>query len=351
MLRLAGLLLLTLPLLAQLPAGVARFSFPEGSPWEPKNLVATGDGTLWAGMGVDSTVIGFGPDGATRRIDLPDWLIQDMTAASDGRVWIGTRNSLARLDPATNRVRRWLEFPHVTRVLAGPDGNTWFVQGVSEMDRLWYPLLTRFSPESGVLATYRVDGLRGLVFGSDGALWMSFADGAACRLVRMTAAGERTEYPLEHADQLFAGPGFLWTAFPDRVVRLNLRGEVIGTYHVAMAPVAADPIGNLWFRARTAAGEELAQLTPGGVLTRFAPLPAYQINDCSEALHGGFAILPDGRVAMTDYRSEFHSWPWDTCRDNTLRSDRTLTILDPAIAPVASVEQLNPAPRRRLVRR
>lgn len=58
-----------------------------------------------------------------------------------------------------------------------------------------------------------------------------------------------------------------------------------------------------------------------------------------------FARLPAGVTQL--------AFPEHPCAGRGFPSDihATLTILDPAIAPVASIEQLNPVPRRRIVRR
>ena len=56
---------------------------------------------------------------------------------------------------------------------------------------------------------------------------------------------------------------------------------------------------------------------------------------------------------MTDYYPDAGCRPEDPCCMNQPEFDaeNQLTILDPALAPIASIEQLNPVPRRRLVRR
>lgn len=355
--RLAAVLLFTFPLFAQLPAGVSRFAFPGDSPPEPRLLVASSEGALWAAMGVDSVIYRFDVDAPARRINLPAWGIYDMTVGPDEALWVATEKYVGRLDPATNLVRPWFEHKNVRHILSGSDGNIWFVQGVAEKYRIWHPRLVRFSPEGVVLATYRIlapyrqGGVAGAVFGSDGALWLSTSDGDTPRLVRMTTAGERAEYSIEKASPLFAGPGFLWTVFADHIVRLNLQGAIIGTYRVSMTPVGVDAIGNLWLRARTDAGEEVAQITPSGVLTRFAPLPSLPSDECTLPEHGGFAVLPNGRVAMTDYHPDFGYRDWDPCLKSPIVLENALTILDPAVAPILSIEQLNTVPRRRTARR
>lgn len=353
--RLATLFLVTVPLFAQLPAGITRVPFPDGTPFDARQLVATSDGALWVSMGLEPVIMRLDPVAGWQRIELPESGIWDMTIGPDGAVWVATRKHAGRIDPVTNRLTRWNQYRSVRTVLTGPDGNLWFTQGVDERYRIWIPRLVRFSPAGVELANVQLPGTFGPVNGSDGALWFSGTQSGASRLIRLTPDGVRADYPIEKANVLFAGPGFFWTAFDDRVVRLNHQGAIIGAYRVAMTPVAVDPLGNLWLRSLTDGGEEIAQLTPGGVLTRFqsfAALPSTQCEPSLDPAHGGLSILPDGRVAMAQYSAKSGS-EWDPCASVTYASDivATLTILDPAIAPIASIEQLNPVPRRRIVRR
>ena len=64
------------------------------------------------------------------------------------------------------------------------------------------------------------------------------------------------------------------------------------------------------------------------------------------------AFLADGRVAMSDYYTDFPRPTIGPCFGvpKPEEFENTVTILDPRIAPVISVQSLNPT-RRRIVRR
>ena len=290
------LVLLALPLFAQLPAGVERRAYPDDGPTrDPRHLVVTADGALWAASFTEAVVDRFDADGTSRRFDLPEWGIHDMIAGPDGALWIGTRHYLGRLDPETGLVQPFFTFSGVRRVLAGPDGNLWILETDNDTNRVGnLPRFSRVTTGGVLLERFRPGGVVGQTFASDGALWLAITN--PHRLVRRTTDGQQTPWAVEQAGQLFAGPGFLWMTSGDRIVRRGLDAQIIGTYRVGMTPVAADAAGNLWFREDTGAGIEIAQLTPGGVLTRFAPLPPLPATACIFSEPGG---SPSFRMAAS----------------------------------------------------
>lgn len=349
-------LLLALPLFAQLPSGVTRTPYPDDGPQrDPQYMVVTADGTLWATQMTEGVLDRIESGGGAKRFDLPYWGgTRGLTVGPDGALWMAARHYIGRHDPATHALKQFTAYRGVTRILSGPDGNVWFVQVPEYTNSLTEPRIVRFRTDGVVLDTFQAGGnVVGAVFGSDGALWLTTRNASMHRLVRLTTTGTRTEYPIGNAGALFAGPGFLWTRVDGNIVRVNLQGEITGTFKVAMTPMTVDAIGNLWLRATTEDGFEIAQLTPHGVLTRFVPLPALPSDACIGSAYGGMVVLHDGRVAMADYYPLIGWRPEDPCA--TMRHDfartNTLTILDPALAPVRSIEQLNPVPRRRVIRR
>ena len=344
MLRRAALLLFALPLLAQLPPGTSRVTFRDDMQ-DARFFAATPDGSLWAASFFGDDLERISADGA-KSLDLPQlWRgTHGMTAGPDGALWLGGAGWIARIDPHTNAIQRWPQGTGVVteRILSGPDGNLWFIQGRA---------VGRMRPDGKFLSKYDVGLSTGSAFGSDGALYLATPE----QLVRITAAGERKTFPTS-ALELYSGPGFLWssTKSPHEIVKLSYRGGTLATYSIAMTPFASDALGNLWLRATTEDGEIVGQLSPFGVLTRFSPLPAIPSSQCFPRWYGGLTFLADGRVAMSDYypdlpRSAFSPNPCMNLRKpDEFRN--VVTILDPRLAPVASVEQLNPAPRRRIVR-
>lgn len=344
------LILLTFPLLAQLPAGMSRLTLRDDlrDAWY---LAATGD-VLWVASRFDSSVdrVELGGASSSRRVPALWMYTTSMTAGPDGALWLGAPGWIARIDPETNELERW---PLGTglgayEILSGPDGNVWFFQQGRSV--------VRMRPDGGFLSTHDPGtNPTGVAFGSDGALYLAFPG----KLMRMTAAGERTEFPASPRRVLFAGADFLWNADPrsgleavqtppGEIVKMSYRGETLASYRIEMSPIASDPLGNLWLRATIAEGDIVGQLTPAGVLTRFGPFPSPVSTECYPRSFGGLAFLSDGRVAMTDYYRELVRTLIHPC----LRVPRpegaknTITLLDPRLAPVLSVETLSPSKRR-----
>jgi len=344
-------LLLALPLFAQLPAGTSRITFRD----DIQNafyLAATGD-VLWVGSLLDATIDRVELGGGRTKLNIPPaWQFTTSFATGpDGALWLGAPGWIARVDPATNELKRWpLWTGSVSFILPGPDDNIWFGQ-----DRY----VMRMRTDGVLLATYDAGAnATGAAFGTDGALYLSLPG----KLVRITVAGERTEFAASPRRMLLAGADFLWTTdlrsnaeaqTPiGEIVKMSYSGETLATYRIDMSPAASDRSGNLWLRAKTAAGDVVGQLTPSGVLTRFGPLPSPVSTECHPRFFGSVAFLSDGRVAMTDYyliaAQTFLSPCFRVPRPEEAKN--TITILDPRTAPVLSIETLERTNRRRSAR-
>ncbi|MGZ5442587.1 MAG: Vgb family protein [Thermoanaerobaculia bacterium] len=346
-------LLLTLPLFAQLPAGTSRLTFRDDIT-DATYFAATGD-VLWVGSLLDDTIERIELDGAGTRLDLPpQWgLTASVATGPDGALWLCSSRWIARVDPASNEMERWPigNGTNARSILSGPDGNIWFLQG---------DYVLRMRSDGTFLSFYpTARNPTVAAFGSDGALYLTFPE----KLMRITAAGERTEFPGSPRGLLFAGTDFLWNADPrsgdeavqtpvGEIVKMSYRGETLATYRIDMSPIASDPLGNLWLRAKTDEGDIVGQLTPSGVLTRFGPLPSPVATDCHPRHFGGLAFLSDGRVAMTDFYWLGPRPMVGPCA-GVPRPDaakNTITILDPRLAPVLSIEVLERSNRRRSAR-
>jgi len=85
---------------------------------------------------------------------LPSDRIFSMAQGSDGRLWLGTNNGLASLDPATRTVRRWM-----TNTPDEADGKGHFTSGIALFDEeLWARTdsgLTRLDTRTGTLSHFR----------------------------------------------------------------------------------------------------------------------------------------------------------------------------------------------------
>lgn len=344
------MLLFAVPLVAQLPAGTSRLTLRDDirDAWY---LTATGD-VLWVASLFDSALDRVELGGASTSRRMPSlWMYTTgMASGPDGALWLGAPGWIARVDPATNELERWPLGTGVAAysILSGPDGNVWFFQQGR--------IVVRMRPDGVFLSSYDPGANpTGVAFGSDGALYLAFPG----KLMRLTAAGERTELPVSTRRLLFAGADFLWNTDPrtaaeavqtpvGEIVKMSYRGEALESYRIDMSPIASDPQGNLWLRAKTVEGDIVGQLTHSGVLTRYGPFPSPVSTECHPRSFGGLAFLSDGRVAMTDYYREIA----DTLLSPCLRVPRPegakniITILDPRVAPVLSVETLGRSKRR-----
>ena len=342
-------LLMTLPLLGQLPAGVTRTNFRDFM--YAYHLAATPDGVVWVVDLLNYEVARVNPDGTAQSIDMPrPWNSRAVTAGPDGALWISGVQALVRVDPVTNEMQR---FPvgAAVHLLSGADGNLWMITAGS---------VTRVRPDGVVLSTYATGGgTAGAAFGSDGALYVA----ATTRLVRITLAGERTEFPANARHSLFAGPNFLWSGprgfnepgerkAASTITKLSLTGETLATYTLDMMAFASDALGNLWLRTTLEDGSDIVgKLSPYGVLTRLGPLPPLPWTECFPRYYGGMTVLSDGRIAMADYYPDIPRpaiAPAVPCfgarKPAELRN--TVTVLDPRLLPVISIDALDGKRRR-----
>ncbi len=349
------LCLLALPLAAQLPAGVTRIPNPS-THFDAYYLVSTPDDAFWTRSALSRGVTRIDLEGHAADVTLPPpQYYSDLAVGPDGAVWMASPGVLTRVD-AVDRMYRQVSVGanrDVNRVLAGPDGNLWALSPYA---------ISRIRTDGNTVSSYPAGVttfIGGAAFGTDGALYYSTTD----RLMRMTAAGERSAFPLAKAQGLFAGTGFLWSAnrqqnAPDDVapasdiVKLSYTGETLAAYSLPMAAFASDDLGNLWLRTTTADGDILASLSPAGILTKFGPIPVAARQQCHPRWYGGMTFLSDGRVAMADQYPNFVRTLLDPCLHVPKLAGlvNTITVVDPRIAPVLSVEALSPLPRRRTSR-
>ncbi|HEX6088044.1 MAG TPA: hypothetical protein VF266_26175 [Thermoanaerobaculia bacterium] len=346
------LLFASLPLFAQLPEGVSRVTFRND--FYAWNLVVTAGDTLWVTPFINRAMARVDVHGVARDVDLPAGRnAGGFGAGPDGALWFGSNGFIARVDPLTNVIESWpLGAGHTPyHILAGPDGNLWFVETQGRV--------VCMRPDGEILRTYEAGGFaNGAGFGSDGALHLAMAT----KVVRITIDGERSEHPttaIEAGFTGFAGSDFFWHGGralnePERapngaIMKTSFTGETLATYSIAMTPLAADERGNLWLRALTDEGVVLGKLSPTGVLTRFGPLPPLPATACHQWWYAGMDFLSDGRVAMADHYADIPRTGTNPCLGARRPADlnNTITIVDPRLLPVLSVEVLNRTPRRR----
>lgn len=348
-------LFVALPLFAQLPPGTSRVHFrPDFYPFD---LYATADDTVWVAPVINRQMARVDVHGVAQDFNLPaGWQPAAFGVGPDGALWIGVHGFIARVDPVTAVLTQWpLGAGHTPmHILAGPDGNLWFVEGGGNV--------VRMRPDGEFLRSYdAVAGANGAAFGSDGALYLA----TETSVVRLTVDGERTQVPAATKYRGFAGRDFFWHGGraidePERaplgeITKTSFTGQTLATYRIDMTPLASDASGNFWLRARTADGDVLGRLSPSGVLTRFGPIPSVGSVTCHEPWYAGMTFLSDGRVAMADHYPDIPYpliAPPPPCKSVKRPADfqNTITIVDPTLLPVLSVETLNRTSRRRGVR-
>jgi sugar lactone lactonase YvrE len=349
---------LALPLIAELPPGVTRI--PYGVTGGDR-LAVTADGSFWTTplpftSGRVARVI---PDGMAARVETRDAIgaAWGATTGPDGAYWVGDVNGLiARFDPASNAVERFT-FPmgignHARFLRSGPDGNLWFTMSNTRAVRM----RTDGMIVSNVAVAPHDGNIYGAAIGSDGAGYYLIGNA----LVRLTVEGERTEVPSTLKTYLFAGKGFLWSGVSlmrepyidppkGQIAKLGFDGEILATFNLPMTPMVSDNEGNLWLRELTPRGNVVARLSPAGVLTRFEPIPSLPSSPCNEPYYGGMTTFSDGRLAMSDFypnipRSLIAPSP---CWPRTAEYQNTITIIDPRVLPVESIDPLIPTSKRR----
>ena len=346
--------LLSLPIVAQLPPGVTQFPYPE-SLYDSYHLLVTPGDVLWVAPGLNGGVLRVELDGRAEKLTIPNgWpgTFGGTTLGPDGAVWLASNSRIVRIDPVTNAMQIFSPGSNTTVsfLRTGADGHLWIRTGGGSM--------LRMRTDGAVLSSVSVpttNFVNGMAPGSDGAMYLT----TITELVRVTESGEVRRFPAAPRGSLHAGSGFLWSTerqydAPQRapqseIVKLSYTGETLGTYRLDMTALHSDAQGNLWLRTTTTQGEVVAQLSPAGVLTKYGPFPALGATQCWPRHYGGLGTLSDGRVVMADYYPDIPDTTISPCFHVPKPDgfENTITILDPRIAPVMSVEPLGRTSRRR----
>lgn len=184
-------------------------------------------------------------------------------------------------------------------IAAGPDGNLWFTADN----------VVRITPQ-GAMTEFRLGTdarPRGIVTGTDGNIW--FAENGANKIGRITPQGGITEFPI--ASDL--GRPYGITAAPDGNIWFTTEGtfeNVVGritplgtitTYKIptpspAAHGIAADAAGNLWFTEYQQ--NKIGRMTPDGVFSEFDVA-----SPSSSARPENIILGPDGAMWFTVFVS------------------------------------------------
>lgn len=280
--------------LASTQRGLFRIRVSDGavspvtvSPDDPEmslNVVMARDGVLWVGATNDG-LWKYDPAstlGAKRvgRAGLTDQRIRSLTAAPDGRLWVGTRNGLNLVDPETGAVERILpsaEDPQslsaglVSSLLIDRLGRLWVATEGGGIDLLdgrdadGHPRFRRFRRAQGLPH----DNVNKLLLDKSGKIWASTDDGLASidpdtlllRAYRRAEGVFVATYWINSGDAtaegdlLFGGIGGLTIVHPDRVTAwsyappivvtdLRIGGQVLPPGRFSKEPLVIQPDAN-----------------------------------------------------------------------------------------------------------
>lgn len=359
--KLVVLLLLSIavPGIAQLPQGVTRIPYPD-THFDAFYLVATPNDVLWTRSALSNGVLRIDLDGRTedlRFLTVPGSHYRGLTVGPDGAVWVPTASVLNRIDPSSNQIQVLSVGSNreVSSVESGRDGALWVISrwSVSRM-RTDGTQLSAPSMREGASPT-------GSAFGTDGALYLVTTVNG--QLERIAEDGSRTFFPADTRRDLHAGTGFLWSSVRQQtapqqapateIVKLSYTGQTLAKYTLSMSALASDSLGNLWLRTTTEDGDFVGQLSPSGMLTKYGPIPSFAVTECFPRWYGGLTFLSDGRVAMADHFPDVARPLISPCVGTKRPAGQVnvITIVDPRLAPIASIELLTVPPRRRAARR
>lgn len=234
---------------------IQEFALPHPSSF-PDYIVAGPDGNLWFTEGQRGAVGRITPSGNITEFPIPGnqslaiamgpdnnlWFVEGIFGPNTGRFPTITYQ-LARMTISGLVTEFALPQPYtlINSMVAGPDGNLWFVAGADSLGRLHMDgTFTEFKlPPLDPDDTYHQHRVpANITVGPDGALW--FSEGGADRIGRMTTNGQYSEFPLPH-------------------------------YESHPTAITTGPDGNLWFIESSVDQPRIGRLTPTGTVTEFQP--------------------------------------------------------------------------------
>jgi virginiamycin B lyase len=226
-------------------------------------------------------------------------------------------------------------------LVAGPDGNVWFVDSGTDM-------IGKITP-AGQVTEYADAANPGmsplsLVRGSDGNLWFSDT-GSTKAIGRVTPAGQITEFTTGllaggAPTEMTEGPnGTVWFLDPmgKAVGRVTLATGAIKEfpYNLDISPsldeIAAGPDGNIYFTDK-GNSPGIGEVTPDGVVSEWATTDPTISNHMPSGIGGG----PDGNVWFSDQG--------DPNGLGRLARNNLITEFTSGLQPMAQVDAVIPGP-------
>lgn len=202
-----------------------------------------GRDALWAGASDGLAKVELST-GAIERFDDLTMEVSSVLEASDGTVWVGTREGLFALDPAANRVRRipagqsgGLSSEVVTALAEGEDGDIWVGTETEGLNRVrrdgTVDLFDRFPGEEFNYYVLAVEVDRsGMVWTTSGSrLYSIDPDTGDSVRYRHDPFDPRSIKPGAITDLLVDRDGDIWLAKQDSGVQRLDRGAAIGSWY------------------------------------------------------------------------------------------------------------------------
>ncbi len=199
-----------------------------------------------------------------------------------------------------------LHYRRTETIAAGPDGNLWFGEANAVGRSTTTGEVTSFALPAGASAP------TAMAAGPDGNIW--FTEGAASKIGRITPSGQIAQFALPPGRKpsgIAPGPdGNLW--FTERAIneigRITPAGQItefrVPGRQAKLDSIAAGPDGNLWFGE--AGASRVGGITPSGAVTQFA-VPTQSGTSSIVSGPGGLlyftsgyeigAISPEGKIS------------------------------------------------------
>jgi diguanylate cyclase (GGDEF)-like protein len=213
---------------------------------------------------------------------LPQTSIYSIAQTTDGYLWVGTEQGLARFDGVSftvfdRRNTKALPSDYIPRLLGARDGSLW-IGTDSGLVHLKGGVWTTYTKRDGLSS----NDIQALLESSDGSLWVGTAHGLnRVQDGGIRVYGSRDGLPGTSVTDLKADPaGVIWIATEAGLGRFDGKhftayAKLAGLTNNTLSALAIGPDGSVWMAA---AHGQLARLTNGHIANESRPLVNDDIN-------------------------------------------------------------------------
>lgn len=300
---------------------ITEFALPaDSNPWD---ITLASDGNVY--FSSDGGSPGSMPSGritTAGAVTAVPFVGRGVAAGPDGNLWgVGDLNAWGGVEPSVRRstltgtttdfntgITPGVRGGSPDSIVAGPDGNLWFVEmfwGSHNVGRITLNgKITEFNPGWKPDEYFNPSKI---VSGSDGALWVS----TVCGVGRLTPEGVFSAlcsepWPRSPEVGIVSGPdGAIWFIEPDnnRIGRVTTGG--VSTFfsngissNAGFSDMAVGPDDNLWFTECSL--DRIGRITPSGVVTEFSA--GITAKSCPRNIIAG----PDGNLWFTERSNSYY---------------------------------------------